>query len=69
MGVLVHTRGEITRASLDLRQIFLHPWTAIEEPDKIVKPDFRFTPSPSSSPRARTVADLCANKTKFQNRA
>ena len=48
----MHTRGEISRASLDLRQIFLHPRTAIEEPDKVVGTEFRFTPSPLSSPRA-----------------
>ena len=29
-----------------------HARTAIEEPDKVVKPEFRFMPSPSSSPRA-----------------
>ena len=51
-GVFVHTRGEITFSGLDLHQIFLHPRTAIEEPDKVVKPEFRFMPSPSSSPRA-----------------
>ena len=65
MGVLVHTRGEITRASLDLRQIFLHPRTAIEEPDKIVKPDFRFTPSPSSSSRARTDGGSLRQQNEF----
>ena len=51
-GVFVHTRGEITFSSLDLHQIFVHPRTAFEESDKVVKPEFRFMPSPSSSPRA-----------------
>ena len=37
IGVLVHTRGESSRASHNLRQFFLHPRTAIEEPDKVVE--------------------------------
>ena len=42
---------ESSRARRNLRQLFLHPRTANEEPDRMVKPEFWFMPLPSSMPR------------------
>ena len=42
---------ESSRARRNLRQLFLHPRTANEEPDRMVKPEFWFMPLPSSKPR------------------
>ena len=50
---------EISRASLDLRQFFN------EEPDKMVKSEFRFTPSPSSSLRARRGGGSLRHENEF----
>ena len=44
---------EITRARRNLRQLFLHPRAANEEPDKVAETDFWFTPLPSSSRASR----------------
>ena len=41
----MHTLGEITRAKRNLRQLFLHPRAANEEPDKVERQIFDSTPS------------------------
>jgi len=45
--------------------MFLHPRNAIEEPNKVVKPEFRFKPSLSSSPRAQTDGGSLRHENQF----
>ena len=65
------TRGEIIQAKLNLRQLFLHPRAANEEPDKVVEPIFDLCPghravAPPAGPNE--VADLWAMTHFLRNR-
>jgi len=66
----VHTRGESSRAKRNLRQFFLHPRAANEEPDKVVEQIFDSPPchravAPPAGPNDE--ADLCVTTHFLRN--
>ena len=67
----MRTLGEITRAKRNLRQLFLRPRAANEEPDKVVEPIFDLCPghravAPPAGPNDE--ADLCVTTHFLRNR-
>ena len=64
------TRGEIIQAKLNLRQLFLHPRAANEEPDKVVEPIFDLCPghrAVASPAGPNDEADLCVTTHFLRN--
>ena len=67
----MHTRGESSRAKRNLRQFFLHPRAANEEPDKVERRIFDSPPchraiAPAAGPNDE--ADLCVMRHFLKNR-
>ena len=66
----MHTRGESSRAKRNLRQFFLHPRAANEEPDKVKRQVFDSPPchravAPPAGPNDE--ADLCVMRHFLKN--